>query len=282
MVTWHHLPSSRYFTKQTFIPSGPFYGENILAAFMLMILPIMLFLPKLKHNLVVKLFSGLGVLLILLVITIQGARIALLAAAALIGFVWLRLTSLRTKLISVIILIMFAWGIWHFAGSFIRLTWGIFGREVTSISSESSAIRMSSVKIRKQLVTETLDILSGSGFVGVGAGNVEHYMDTDRVYRTAGIINPHNYFLELMSNFGLGFLLVFLGMYTMWLYRMYMAMKHGVPEQKAYHLMYLLVLLMFIPAAALPSSIKWNHLIWIVFAQINQISHPKSWQLRAS
>lgn len=278
MLTWQHLPVSRYFGRDTFIPSGPFYGENLLAAFMLMLLPYALFWPKLLHKWWVKILAGFIVLGSILIITVQGARVALLAGFMMLGWVMLKYTSWKSKLLSLVAIVVLSLGVMHVAGPYVRIAWGIFEREMSSIGSETTSVRMSSVKIRQQLVHESLELTAQSGFMGVGAGNFERHMNTDRIYRTAGIVNPHNYFLELMGNFGLGFLVWFLLLYFSWMRGLFLASKEADPPQKSYYLMHFFALLMFIPAGAMPSSIKWNHLIWIMFALFNRISHPDFWR----
>ena len=282
ITTWQHLWVSRYYGIETFIPTGPFYGENNMAAFMLLILPYALFIPWLHNRWWIKLVCGLIVLAGLVIITIQGARIALLAGFVLTAWVMLKYTNWKSKLISTIIVGVLLLGLLHIARPYVSIVWSIFDREISSIGMESNSNRMSSVKIRQQLVKESLDLTANSGFMGVGAGNFERYMSTDIVYRTAGIINPHNYFLELMGNYGVGFLLWFLALYLGWARGLYMASKAGDYNKKGFYLMHLFALLMFVPASALPSSIKWNHLIWIMFAMFNRISHPDFWREQAN
>ncbi|HPB18928.1 MAG TPA: lipid A-core ligase, partial [Candidatus Cloacimonas sp.] len=77
-------------------------------------------------------------------------------------------------------------------------------------------------------------------------------------------------------------LLFFLGfayLYVMWLYRLWRAIKMN-PANKYYYEMYFFVLLMFLPTSILPSSIIWEHHYWILFAVINEISHPDNWMPR--
>ncbi len=280
MITWQHLPSSRFYGGSMFIPSGPFYGENLLAAFSLMLFPYLLFLPKLHKGFLLKLVSGLLVLTLLVVITIQGARIALLAAMGLTFWVFIRYTSHTSKWVGFMLLLLVAVGVSHFAGKYVKIAASIAQYELNSIGSENTSMRMSSVKIRKQLIKESLDLTSNSAFMGVGAGNFERYMNTERKHRTGGIVNPHNYFLELMGNFGMGFLLFFLFLYLGWLHGLWNAVRYGDPKLKHFYLMHFYALLLFIPAAAMPSSIKWNHFIWILFAMANRISHPNFWKVK--
>ncbi len=279
VVTQQHLPVSKLYGKDSFVPTGPFYGENLLAAFILPLLPYLVFLPKFKSGNLPRVFSLLLSLLCLLIVTLQGARIALLAVAVL--FVWLTLwhASWKSRFISLSLVVLLTMALFYFAGPFMRLGVAIAKREIASLSSEQDSNRLSSMQIRRQLISESLEIVESSHFFGVGAGNFERHMDTDRLYRTAGIINPHNYFLELMGNFGLAFLFGFLFLYLRWLFWLYGAYRQATDKQtKYYYLMHLVSLLMFIPAASMPSSIKWNHHIWIMFALYERIAYPGNWR----
>ncbi len=272
LITRHHLPISRLYGSFVPSPSGPFYGENVLAAFLILFLPYIIMFPKLYNRRSLKYLSGLWILLILSITIIQGARIALISAILLLLYIVLFHSSKSSKLISMIFVIMLIIGISHFAPAVYELTIKGMQKELSSIGLETESARMSSVKIRKQLFVEGGDLLTNSYFMGVGGGNFERYMDTDRIYRTGGITNPHNYFLELAGNFGLGILFLFLSVYIRWVYLLAQKVRFGDPGKRNFYLMNLLSLLMFIPASAIPSSIKWNFLIWIYFAYINSIA----------
>lgn len=271
-TTLQHLWSSRLYQKLTWIPCGPFYGENTLAAMLLMLLPLLIFMPKLSRHWYLKLVAGLLILLVLTVILVQGARIALIAALGLLALTLIGFASWRTQLSLVLILLILISGIWLLAPEPLHTGWKMLSAELSSIREESSSARMSSVQIRKQLLHESLDIAAESHFLGVGSGNFERQMSGVRMTRTGGITNAHNFWMELLGNFGLGLMLGFMGIYLWWLYSLYCGYRFGPPEMKYRYLMYFFVLLMFIPASALPSSIRWDYLNWIIFAHMNSMA----------
>jgi len=273
MLTWQHLPSSRLYGSNLFIPTGPFFNQNNLAAFMLFILPFVLFLPKLYTKLWIKIFSAAISILFLIIITIQGARIAMLTAAAVLAVIFLFYCSLKTRISLLLLFALLGFAAVRIAPAQIELGKNLALYELQSISSEAEAVRMSSVKIRTQLFKETFDLVAASGFMGVGGGNIEHHLDTDRAYRTAGIINAHNWLLELLGNFGIFIFLGFVYIYLWWVYLLWHRYRKASGRQRYLYLSYLLTLIMFMASSALPSSIRWNHHIWIVFAAINAICH---------
>ncbi|MDD3534521.1 MAG: O-antigen ligase family protein [Candidatus Cloacimonetes bacterium] len=273
VLTLKHLPSSRMYGRNYFIPTGPFYGENILAAFMMLLFPFILFLSKLYERRLVKVFSSLFVLLFLVVITLQGARIGMLAIGAVLLWYFAFHSRAKTIILILLAVILFSYAVHLYFPSATAFVWKIFKREVLSFGSERETATMSSIKIRKQLFVETWDMASNSGLMGVGGGNFEHYMDTDRQYRTASILNAHNWWLELLGNFGILILAGFAYIYLKWLYLLYLRFQRSEGRERYLALMYLISLVLFVASSALPSSIRWIHLIWIYFAAVNSFCY---------
>ena len=62
--------------------------------------------------------------------------------------------------------------------------------------------------------------------IGFGVGNAEYYMANFAKYYTAGIINPHNWWLEILVDYGI---LVFVGYIYYILYRNYSKFMETLP-----------------------------------------------------
>lgn len=279
MLTWQHLPQSLYYNKTNFVPTGPFYGPNQLAAAFNLLLPFILFLPEIKKSKFWGVISLLCFFTIMGIIVIEGARIAIIACSCLFLFAFIFLYSARMRRLSLFLMALIIVGLVIFAKPLVSFGTEMFAEEISSIGQESKSFTMSSIKIRTRLIPQNLEILAESGFKGVGAGNVEHYMLAGRMYKTGGISNSHNFFLELLTNYGIVFFLGFAYLYMLWLYRLWRAIKMN-PENRHYYEMYFFALLMFLPTSILPSSIIWEHHYWILFAIINEISHPDNWMPR--
>ncbi|HQI53019.1 MAG TPA: O-antigen ligase family protein [Candidatus Cloacimonas acidaminovorans] len=279
MLTWQHLPQSLYYNKTNFVPTGPFYGPNQLAAAFNLLLPFILFLPEIKKSKFWGVISLLCFFTIMGIIVIEGARIAIIACSCLFLFAFIFLYSARMRRLSLFLMVLIIVGLVIFAKPLVSFGTEMFTEEISSIGQESKSFTMSSIKIRTRLIPQNLEILAESGFKGVGAGNVEHYMLAGRMYKTGGISNSHNFFLELLTNYGIVFFLGFAYLYMLWLYRLWRAIKMN-PENRHYYEMYFFALLMFLPTSILPSSIIWEHHYWILFAIINEISHPDNWMPR--
>lgn len=273
VVSFNHLPSSRLYESGIPIPTGPFYNENNLAALLLLLFPIMLFFARMVPNLWGKIASIASVLLFMIITTIQGARIAMLISGGVLAVFFLFWMKAKYKIISVVAVVL---GLILVARVFplqTEIASGLLEHELGSLRSETETVKMSSVKIRKHLIGEVFELSAESGFMGLGGGNVEHYMDTDRTHRTAGIINAHNWLLELLGNFGVIPLMLFGYLMLRWLYLLWHRYKAAQGVQKTVYMSFIWVLILFVPASILPSSIRWYNSFWIVFAIINALSH---------
>ncbi|MCK9309478.1 MAG: O-antigen ligase family protein [Candidatus Cloacimonetes bacterium] len=272
IVNLSHLPVSHYYGKLTFVPTGPFYNENNLAGFFLLPLPFIFFLPKLHRSQWLRILCGLLVLGMFVIITIQGARIAMMAAVLLGGVGFLFLTSRATKGYSLIVIGLLIFILMQTASPLASMGGKMLIKEISSVNTEKETARMSSLRIRKQLFVEILELTAQSKFMGVGAGNLETYMGMDRSQRTGGVTNAHNFVLELLGDFGILITAGFLYLYFGWIAGLYRRYKASSGKVRSLYLMYLSSLLLFIATSALPSSIKWNHLLWVYLAAVNAMS----------
>ncbi|HHV37764.1 MAG TPA: O-antigen ligase family protein, partial [Candidatus Cloacimonetes bacterium] len=280
IITFNHLPSSRLYQSMMPIPTGPFYNENNLAAFLLLLFPMMLFFARLVPNIWGKIVSVSSTVLFLAVITIQGARIAMLISAAALGVFFIFFMKKRYRLLS---LAGIALALFMFVQIFpvqAKIGAGLLEHELGSLRSETETVKMSSVKIRKHLIGEIFELTAESKFMGLGGGNIERHMSTDRTHRTAGIINAHNWMLELMGNFGVIPLMIFAYLYLKWLHLLWQKYREAEGRLKTLYMSYIWVLILFIPASVLPSSICWYNNYWIVFAAINALCHTPSSQIK--
>ncbi len=275
LITWQHLPVSRFYQKIHFMPTGPFFSENMTAAYFLMFTPFLLFISKLTDKAwhgVLALLASLGFFVI---VTIQGARIAMLSYFGLFGYYFLWHMSFKLKLALILILIFVGGATYLVFQPQIDLMIDMLLHQTQTIGGDTESIHMSSIKIRTQLLYESIDIAFSTGLMGVGGGNYENAMHAERLFRTAWITNPHNYLMELLGNWGILVLGGFLTLYLWWLYKLYLLYKHTEDRKRYLYLMYLSSLILFIPASILPSSIRSDYFVWIYFAAVNAICLTK-------
>ncbi|MDZ4121765.1 MAG: O-antigen ligase family protein [Candidatus Cloacimonadaceae bacterium] len=245
----------------------------MLAAYLVMLLPFVLLLTSLYRIKGLGYLTGVITLLSFSIIVVQGARIGIIALVPLLLYCFIWHMGIRAKLqtlafIALAVFIFFT--MFTMTSKFVLKT---FQTQTSSINSDAGSIHMSSIKIRKQLIDESIDIATSHAFMGAGGGNFEDQMNSDRMFRTAWISNSHNYLMELLGNWGIIIFFGFMILYMDWLIRLWYLFRHAPAPDKYRYLMYLLALLMYLPASILPSSIRRDYLVWVFFAAVNAVAY---------
>ena len=90
---------------------------------------------------------------------------------------------------------------------------GLFREQISSLFYQ---IETASVGIRINLIKNSLLCLSKSFGFGVGTGNAEYCIENYGVYWTKDIVNVHNWWLEILTNYGIfvfaGYLIFYLSL----------------------------------------------------------------------
>lgn len=275
MLSLHHLPVSKYYARLHYLPTGPFFGENHLAAYLLLFSPFLLFVPKLRQHKGWGYLSAVMVLVLVVVIVVQGARIAMLALAAFLAWFFIFQVRWQSKLALVLVLALLLAGVYLQYKKEIQLAYQVLQFQTETLGSERSSIYLSSIQIRERLIKESFAMAARTAFIGVGGGNFEPQMRAETLSRTGGITNPHNFLMELFGNWGILILAGFLYLYLHWLLGLWRLFRGSQGPQRLRYLMYLVSLLLFLPTSTLPSTIRWNYFVWIYFAAVNATLHTK-------
>ncbi|RBP38686.1 O-antigen ligase family protein [Garciella nitratireducens] len=131
-----------------------------------------------------------------------------------------------------------------------------------------------STNVRLNLILNSFLIFKDTHFMGVGAGNVEWYMDkyNDQYYSTNGILNVHNWWIEVLTNYGIiVFILYIIVLFSIGvkLLKIYFYSLNNGQKDRLYLSKTLILLLIGFPLASIsPSSIMSKRFVWIVFAFI--------------
>ncbi|SFS33837.1 O-antigen ligase family protein [Marininema halotolerans] len=86
------------------------------------------------------------------------------------------------------------------------------------LDGDEEQSRDQSVSIRKNLILHGLHFLKDSHYMGVGAGNIEFYMKDASGVGTK--VNMHNWWVEILVNFGVPIFLLYMGLYGWLLWRL--------------------------------------------------------------
>lgn len=221
LATGQHLPSS---AVERAGPGGlqgiaisTFGNQNNYAAFLLLAAPFLLWSHTASRSRLRRIFYTGCLVLLPALLFVTASRISLLGLIAEAGFLWLIAPRYRSRLL-VYLAVLAALGFVVF------YLLGLEGRMVYELSVMLGGSGFGggggSVSKRWNLMLAGLWLLVGSGGLGVGPGGFEAVLRQRLVpFDTGGLVNPHNFWIEVVSQYGVP---VF-GAFVLWI--LYLAHK---------------------------------------------------------
>ncbi|MCX6833657.1 MAG: O-antigen ligase family protein, partial [candidate division Zixibacteria bacterium] len=194
-------------------PTAVFGNQNDYATYLVLSIPFLISFVRYSRQYHKRLL-GVAMLIasiFLLVATLSRANYIAIAAGAAFWFFFLLRARGKIKtsvVICLFVLLAFAAA----QGTMVRT----IGNQLQTVTAElSQHTELNSIQVRLNLARNCLGFLVDSGGFGVGAGNTEYHMENFQVYDTGGIVNAHNWWLEILTNYGLfifaGYMLFYLG-----------------------------------------------------------------------
>lgn len=265
-----HLPVSGSYAETRarfmFLPTAVFLNTNDYATFLALSIPFALGVLRYARNRLVR-FIGLGAAAAAFyLIIVAGSRGNMLAVLLEVAFLMLFLTNLRQRAkVAVAATVCLAMAVFLLPGPVQELSSEVTG-ELSSISTQAE-LGTGSVPVRANLVRNGLFFLASTAGFGVGAGNAEYWMANSAIFETRGVLNPHNWWLEILINYGIfvfvGYILFYLGLVlTMW--RVHRRTKNRGEKMICEAL--LVALVGFFLASVSSSSIMAFKPQWLLFA----------------
>lgn len=210
VATGHHLPSSKsnelFFDRDT--PTCVFRNPNDFATVLTLCLPFAVTWMSHAKSLLQRIL-GLGIILATLQLILEtGSRANMIGVLLGAAFWFTFLLPARKKVATVLALgaavILLA------MLPTVRLGDNIaeIGKELGTIDSENIETSGTSLNVRVNLISNSLRLVVDTFGFGVGAGNIEYRIARDYAENTLGIINVHNWWVEILANYGL---FVFIG-----------------------------------------------------------------------
>lgn len=251
------------------IPNGFMANPNDLATFLTLYLPFLYCLIKYGKNLWLKVIAIGGIPLTLHIILLTRSRANLFSLVIMIlaalyflepwknikGFKFRWLIPVGVFLAGCVIMISYSQEVWYFWAKERQLL----------INQFASLEGSSSVSIRLELLKQGFILLKEHYFLGVGAGNVEYHMAQFKDL-TQGIVNMHNWWGEVLINYGV----VLFGFYLYFFLKMLRELlgiyKQGSPTQKMLSEALLISFSGYILAVASSSTMAASSFMWILFA----------------
>jgi teichuronic acid biosynthesis protein TuaE len=218
-LTGNHLSVSRNYNEirswRMFIPTGVFFNPNDYATFLALSIPFGIAIFRYCKRKCILLFSLLIVASSLYLLVTTGSRANIIGFVFEFIFIFLFLMNINKKTKFIIFLVCFlALFVLFPPGNYLQHFLNSIVEELISIGYQASLME-GSVGIRVNLVKNGLNFLYKTAGFGVGAGNAEYYMANYSQYYTAGILNPHNWWLEILVNYGVvvffGYVLFYIG-----------------------------------------------------------------------
>jgi teichuronic acid biosynthesis protein TuaE len=189
-------------------PITVFGNPNNYALFLFFSFCFTLYLLLIESNLWLKILYVLFLLTTIFLIAISLSRSALLGVL-IVSFFTLIMAFFRgsdsvRRLTFYILLVLVGIGI-QVVVSYAYFFDGLLMLEFDTEGSSDS--------IRRGLLVNGFDILKSTFFIGTGLGNVEHYMAMKRSFELGGIVNLHNWWMEILVSSGVVVFIAYVALY---------------------------------------------------------------------
>lgn len=269
-LTGQHLPVSGYYgeTRARFMfrPTGVFHNPNDYATFLALGIPFALGISRYAKRWLPRLIGLGSTLAAFYLIVATGSRANMLAVLLEVGLLVAVLSNLRQKIKVAVIALAGVAMLLLFIPGYIRELVSEASRGLSSIATEAK-LGAGSAAIRINLARNGLIFLLSTACLGVGAGNAEYWMANFARYDTAGTLNLHNWWLEILINYGVFVFAGYVAVYVSILRRLWHFWhKAAKGKERIVAESLLLALIGFFVASISSSSIMALSPQWMLFA----------------
>ncbi|MFV9510445.1 O-antigen ligase family protein [Tepidibacillus sp. LV47] len=251
--------------EQRFIPTAVFHNQNDFATYLALSLPFTLTLIRYGRNQWVSLFGMILSLLSLYLVFLTYSRSNYLAIAMGVAYWFFFFMTRKEKLVLIALAIAGAFILYFLFPDLVHSVLETLKVQIDSLFVHDHGEE--SVNVRTNLIKNSLLFLYDHYGFGVGAGNAEYHMAHFGVYDTAKIVNVHNWWFELLVNYGI---LIFSGYVFFYIALIFLLKKqyHKLMDQNEKMIAESLLtgLVIFFLASTSPSSIIAFGPQWLFFA----------------
>jgi teichuronic acid biosynthesis protein TuaE len=250
-----------------FMPSTVFRNPNDYATYLALSLPFVLALIRYHGGFMVRLLGASALIagLYLLVTTFSRANYLAVFIGAAFWFVFLLRFKGKMKALAVAglaaVLLLTA-----FSGQ-VQDVFSIINVQLNTLIAALPQLGEGGLEVRFNLIRNAFVFLVNSFGFGVGAGNVEYHMANFQAYDTRGVLNVHNWWMEILTDYGLFIFVGYMAFYLsllMGLYKAYDKISNTSEKMICEGLLVGLVVFFFASMSA--SSIMALRPQWIFFA----------------
>lgn len=203
-----------------FMPSAVFWGPNEFATFLALSIPLLLVFIRYRRRVFVRVFGLVSLVASLYLLIATGSRANYIAVILEFAFLFIVLLKLRQKLEVALLSGLLILGIFVAFPQPAQQAFNTMSSQLAGITSQWE-LSYGSTGVRINLIKNSLIFLTRTGGFGVGAGNAEYWMEHFQVYPTYGITNPHNWWAEVLVQYGVFIFTSYLLFYLSLIIRLY-------------------------------------------------------------
>jgi len=198
-----------------FMASTVFHNPNDFATFLVLSFPFLISFLRYSKNFFKKIFTIFLILCSLYLLLFTYSRVNYLALIVEIFFLFLFIFKFKAKFKAIILISLILISVLIiFPKQFSEIT-GLFKEQISSLISQTD-IETASVGIRINLIKNSIFCLLKYYGLGVGAGNSEYCIENYGIYWTKDIVNVHNWWFEILTEYGIlvfgGYIIFYLGL----------------------------------------------------------------------
>lgn len=266
-----HLPVSGLYNPNRvnliYSPTAVFYNQNDFATFLSLSTPFLLSCLIFSKRIKYKAILSITLLVLLYVLISTSSRANYLAVFLEVVCFFLIYIFLQTDKKELILIIIGSMTVYFlFPNQVMDMIQGLV-LDLRSLLGTLS-IQPGSMSIRINLIRNGFSFLRSTWGFGVGAGNIETWVLTKGMFDTSGITNIHNWFFEILFNYGIFIFVGYLIFYFSIIYRIYLVLMLNLQdhEMKVFGVGILGVMIGFAFASMSSSSIMAFRPHWMIFA----------------
>lgn len=250
-----------------YCPTGVFRNPNDYATFLVLSIPFSFGFLKYSKNYLIRILSLFSIISSIYFLIITSSRANIIAFLVEISFFLLVISNLKQKVkIFSIVLVMLSVVISLFP-EFITTHITNIVYDFSFLSDFFDNNSLGSSGIRRNLIKNCLDFVYRTWGFGVGAGNAEYWITNFSKFNTNGILNPHNWWIEIMTNYGIFIFVGYFFYYFIIFYNIYINRKKSDNKNICMISDALLTSLIGFPIASVSSSsIISMKPQWLLFA----------------
>lgn len=234
-------------------PTGVFRNPNDYATFLVLSFPFSLGYLKYSKLLLIRILSLICIISSFYFLIICSSRANIIALFVEISFFWLFLSNLKQKIKIISIVVITFLTVVSIFPDLITIFTDI-GDQFSLLSNFFDDNSLDSIGKRRNLTKNCLNFVYRTWGFGVGAGNAEYWIANFSVFNTDGILNPHNWWIEIMTNYGIFIFAGYVFCYFCIIYSIYTSRKETYDKEIRIISDALLTSLIGFPIASVSSS----------------------------